>query len=311
MASISIGKQGLVRVLFTAADGKRKTIYLGKTPKKTAESIRIRIEHLANAAASQSPVDPETARWVASIGDDLHAKLAKIGLIPPRQLTSTVGEFVKEWLAGKEAAGFKPTSLLAWGQTVTELTKMFAPRPLAALTHADGEAFRAQLRGRGLRPTTIHKRLSHAKAMLEDAVRLTLIPANPFRHVKQRQGDPSERRKYVPVADAQRVIDHCPNLWWKLIAALARFGGLRTPSETFSLTWGDVDWERNRLRVTSPKTEDAGKPHRVIPLFPLLKPHLEAAFAAAKAGDVFIFPRSTATGRRGSADGMGRTCGRR
>jgi len=63
-----------------------------------------------------------------------------------------------------------------------------------------------------------------------------------------------------------------------------------------------VDWERNRLRVTSPKTEDAGKPHRVIPLFPLLKPHLEAAFAAAKAGDVFIFPekyRDRAKGKRG------------
>ena len=67
MASISINKQGLVRVLFTAADGKRKTIYLGKTPKKTAESIRIRIEHLANAAASQSPVDPgRPAGWPPS-----------------------------------------------------------------------------------------------------------------------------------------------------------------------------------------------------------------------------------------------------
>ena len=182
------------------------------------------------------------------------------------------------------------------------MSKLFPGRSLASLTHADGEAFRDALRKRGLRPTTIHKRLAHAKAMLEDAVRLSLIPTNPFRHVKQRQGDPSERRKYVPVADAQQVIDHCPNVWWKLMAALARFGGLRTPSESFSLTWGDVDWERNRLCVTSPKTEDAGKPHRIIPLLALLKPHLDAAFDAAAEGDVFIFPekyRKRAKGKRG------------
>ncbi len=80
--------------------------------------------------------------------------------------------------------------------------------------------------------------------------------------------------------------------------ALARFGGLRTPSEPFSFTWGDMDWERNRLSVPSPRTEDQGKGHRVIPLFPLLGPYLEAAFDAA----VFVMPeeyRRRAHGERG------------
>lgn len=34
----------------------------------------------------------------------------------------------------------------------------------------------------------------------------------------------------------QPVIGHCPNVWWRLLVALARFGGLRTPSEPFSFT---------------------------------------------------------------------------
>ncbi len=170
------------------------------------------------------------------------------------------------------------------------------------LTHADGEAYRAAMQARNLRSTTIHKRLGHARQMLEDAVRLGHIPANPWKHVRQRMGDVAERRAYVAVADVTRVIEHCPNVWWKLLVALARFGGLRIPSEAFSLTWGDVDWERERLSVPSPKTEHLGKSHRVIPLFPLLRPHLETAFEHAEEGAEHVFPadlRKRAEGERG------------
>lgn len=95
---------------------------------------------------------------------------------------------------------------------------------------------------------------------------------------------------YIRIADANRVIDHCPNINWRLLVALARFGGLRVPSEALSLSWGDVDWERGRLSVPSPKTEYLGKSHRVIPLFPLLRPHLDDAYEIAKEGSVHVFP---------------------
>src|SRR4029078_2084152 len=88
----------------------------------------------------------------------------------------------------------------------------------------------------------------------------------------------------------------------RLLVALARFGGLRIPSEAFSLTWGDVDWERGRLSIPSPKTEHSGKTHRVIPLVPLLCPHLEAAFAEADEETVYVFPeeyRRRVQGERG------------
>jgi integrase len=146
--------------------------------------------------------------------------------------------------------------------------------------------------------------------MLEDAVRLGHPSANPWKHVRQRSGDPSERRCYVPIADAERVIERCPSLLWRLLVALARFGGLRVPSEAFSLTWNDVDWERGRLSVPSPKTEHLGKPHHIIPLFPLLRPHLEAAFDQAPEGSTYIFPdewRERAAGDDGWAGANMRT----
>jgi integrase len=73
-----------------------------------------------------------------------------------------------------------------------------------------------------------------------------------------------------------------------LLFALVRFAGLRCPSEVFSLRWQDVDWERSRFTVTSPKTEHhEGKESRIIPIFEELRPHLEAAFDAAPDGAEF------------------------
>ncbi len=289
MASVSSDPNGRRRILFVAPDGSRKAIHLGRCDRKTAEAISRHVEALLAAKIGGQPIRPDTAAWLADIGEKLRDKLSALGLVESVQRVN-VGEFLASWLEGKKAMGHKPTSLRAWGRTVAGLVEQFGPRPLTGLVHADGEAFRNTLQGRGLRATTIHKRLGHARQMLEDAVRLGHIAANPWKHVRQRGGDPSERRAYVPLANVERVIDHCPNVWWRLLVGLARFGGLRVPSEAFSLTWGDVDWERGRLSVPSPKTEQLGKPHRVIPLFPLLRSHLEVAFEQAPEGSTYVFP---------------------
>jgi integrase len=270
-------------------DGARRSIRLGKISRKDAEGIRRHVEALLASKISGQPIPQPTAAWLASLGEPLRGRLARVGLVE-HQEQLTVDELLSSWLASKRSAGHKPTSLRAWGQTAAELSQLFGPRPLASLAHADGEAFRGAMQARGLRPTTIHKRLGHARAILEDAVRLGHLLTNPWKHVQQRAGNPAERRAYVSIADTLRVIEFCPNVWWKLLVALARFGGLRIPSEALSLTWDGVDWERGRLVVPSPKTEHLGRPHRVIPLFPLVRGPLEAAFEQAPEGAVYVFP---------------------
>ena len=47
--------------------------------------------------------------------------------------------------------------------------------------------------------------------------------------------------------------------------------GLRVPSEVLSLKWADVNLEKQRILVTSPKTEHhVGRESRDIPMFPEL-----------------------------------------
>jgi integrase len=93
----------------------------------------------------------------------------------------------------------------------------------------------------------------------------------------------------VPVETVERLIDATPSLEWKLLLAMARYLGLRVPSEPFLLTWDSVDWQLMVLRVPSPKTEVHGKPWRVVPIVPPVWPHLENLFEAAPPGRVYIF----------------------
>src|SRR5262249_42048182 len=71
-----------------------------------------------------------------------------------------------------------------------------------------------------------------------------------------------------------------------------RYGGLRCPSEHIALKWADVDWERSRFRVRSPKTANhADGGERWVPMFPELRLHLEEAFELAVPGAMHVITR--------------------
>ena len=69
------------------------------------------------------------------------------------------------------------------------------------------------------------------------------------------------------------------NLVCRVILGLSRYGGLRTPSETLSLRWDDIDWEMNWMSIPEPKVEHhAGHGIRSCPIFPELRSILDEAF---------------------------------
>jgi integrase len=143
---------------------------------------------------------------------------------------------------------------------------------------------------RRLRNTTIAKRLSHAKAMLEDAARWGLVAENPWRHVSHRGGNPAERRAYVPREVVLRLLDYCPNVYWQLLLVLSRFAGLRVPSEALSLEWQHIRWTEGKLIVPSPKTERQGKPFRVVPLFSIVREYLAKTRQHSPPDTLYVFP---------------------
>lgn len=122
------------------------------------------------------------------------------------------------------------------------------------------------------------------------ARRSRFILANPFDDVK-RGVIASDRTEYIDAATATLVIDAMKDSQWRLLVALARWGGLRVPSEPSLLKWGDINWAENRFRVHSPKTEHHhGGASRVVPIFPELRPYLEERFEEAEPGEEFVLP---------------------
>ena len=139
--------------------------------------------------------------------------------------------------------------------------------------------------------------------MFAAAKRRKLIYENPFADVRHGEGDPSGRQRFIDCEQTTRLLETAPDWIWRTIIALARYGGLRCPSEVLSLTWADVDWECERLRVVSPKTEHhAGKASRLVPMFPELRPYLDEAWEAAEKGQEYVVPskyRKAALGPEG------------
>lgn len=124
------------------------------------------------------------------------------------------------------------------------------------------------------------------------AVRRELIPRNPFDELQGRVRSNRQKMRFITPEVIQHAIESCPDGEWRLLVALARYGGLRTPSESLSLRWEDVDWEHSRITGHAPKTEHhPNGATRIVPLFRELKPYLEQVWEQAEPGTEYVITR--------------------
>ena len=122
--------------------------------------------------------------------------------------------------------------------------------------------------------------------MFAEAVRDRLIESSPFADQKGSSEANKDRHFFVDRKLTGEVLNACPDQDWRLVFALARFAGMRCPSEVTALRWSDVLWDKNRLRIESSKTG-----LRFCPIFPELRPILEGAFDAATPGALYCVGR--------------------
>jgi integrase len=292
MASIGSDSNGRKRILFVAGDGSRKTIRIGKATTRQAESFKLKVESLIGGTITGS-VDDEVSRWLAGLPDSLHDRLAAVGLVKPRNASNAaLGKFIDTFIASKPDA--KPHTLLNMQQVRRWLVDFFGEsHDLGSITAADAEDWRTFMLKGKLGENTIRRHVGRARQLFKAAIRRgTLRTANPFEGMAATVRADKSRQFFVTQETATKLIDACPDAQWKLMIALSRYGGLRTPSETLSLKWSDVDWDRNRIRVPSPKTEHhEGKESRLIPLFPELRRHLLDVFEQAEPGTEYVITR--------------------
>jgi integrase len=303
MASIARDKNGNRRILFVAPDGKRPTIRLGKKSLEFAREVKNKVEKLLEAKLLKRAMPAELAEWVADLEPWLAKKLARVGLIPkPEDKAALVlRPFIKAYV--DERTDVKPATKEVWRQGEMGLIEFFGgDKPLGEVTPGDADRYKLHLIGKKLAPMTVRKRLQFATMIFRAAVRRRLIAESPFADVSIKASMPN-RERFITADETAKLLKACPNTDWRGIVALARYGGLRCPSEVLSLRWQDIDWDAGRIVVTSPKTEHhPGKGTRAIPLFPELRLVLAEAFDLAPEGAVYVVDermRASAQGKAG------------
>jgi integrase len=292
MASVCCEGNGRRYIQANELPGRPK-VRLGRVSEKVAESIRSKVEALIAAQASGQPIDPETAAWLARISSELHGRLAQLGLAQARgdrpdaaSLTSVLDAYISR------RAKLKPNTLRNYKTSRRLLEEHFGKdRPLGSINAGHARDYREWLVSK-YAMATVAREIKRARQFWEYAKDCRIISENPFAKVKAGSQKNSGRKHFVSVETIAAVIEACPDAEWRLIVAMARYGGLRMPSELVGLTWDRIDWDNGWFTVDVPKKEHLdGQAQRRVPIFPELRPFLEQAFDAAPEGSMYVAPR--------------------
>ena len=318
MASIATDKRGNRRIQFTHPNGERKTVYLGNVEMTVAETVKKKIKTIVDSISFKGDIDPDIPRWLA-IHPKLATKLAKVGLVtaaatalPDKGIL--LATFIDRYIAKRTDA--KPNTHRTWRQTrALLLEQMGSRRKVADVTELDAKEFHGWLSSTKKAPTKAHpetdvrrfapssvtKYTALAGQVFAAAVDARLIKADPFRGIKLGRKSNKERQQFIHRDVIDPVLERCIDPEMKLVIALARYGGLRIPSELDGLLWEHVDRDRNRILITSPKTEHhEGGATREIPLFPELVPYLDGWLKELPkvCGHIFVSNRQSESGWR-------------
>lgn len=286
------------RLQFVAPNGDRKAIRLGEMKASEAERVREQVDALVKCAKYGLSLDEKLAGWLNGLhskSPKVYAKLVRDGLAPRRAddpaiaPAPTVRKFIDGYLQGRKS-DVKPRTLSVAQQdadSLCEFLDTLRPVPsLAEVNRGTAKDYFSWLKANGYAEATISRRIVRCREFFADAIDRELIAKNPFAKFKAGSQENKAREFFITREMTEKLLGACPDGQWRLIVALARYGGLRTPSETLALTWDDIDWDRGRIRITSTKTaHHKGKGERLIPLFPELRQHLNEAWDLLEPGD--------------------------
>ena len=293
MASVTTEKRNgrtRYRICWRDGDKRRKSLRLSGDigNKKDADGIARKVTAIVSANISRRSLDNAVAEWLAEIGDDLHSKLAEAGLVEPRQ-SATLGEFLSGYIDARKSE-VEPRTIVSFQATQGKMLVHFGEAfSLRDISESDAHDWRQSLFAT-LSPTTIAGHVKRAKQFFSHANRMRYIESNPFAELVAGSQANDSRKAFIDRATIDSVIEYAPDAEWRLLIALARYGGLRNPSETLRLRWQDVNWSERRILVTSKKTKRY-KPYRTIPLFPELERYLIEAHEVASEGAVYCIER--------------------
>ena len=157
----------------------------------------------------------------------------------------TVEELLSRYLS---VALSNPVTIRETRHHAAHFLRLFRDRQAARLTCDDALRFIEAQRARGLRQTTINRRVSILRAALRWGVRMGLLAQDPLAGLRLPKA--SSRRVPPPTPLELRRIFRVAAPHLQRVIVIGAYCGPRIgPSELFRLRWRDVDLERGVIRM--------------------------------------------------------------
>jgi integrase len=266
----------------------RKSIHLGRINATQAKWIGDRIEELR--LASMLNVSPSQKALDWANGSSLLPKLTELGLVrKPKIDSKSIADWWDVYINSRTdlAAG----SLKGWQTAKVHAVAFFGSEPMASINVMEAKQVVRDLSAR-YASTHAKKIVERISAVFQSAVDAGQISENPFKGVGVKGAKHKEESKfYLEKSIADKVLEKCQIPELRVLFALARYGGLRTPTEPISLTWTNVDFTKQRMTFTDSKKK---KP-RTTPLFLEVETELLALRKLAPLDQEFVIDRARAS----------------
>ena len=269
-------KGGTVYDIQFYVTNSRKEKFYGFTDKRRAERFGDKLDALVSSKKTGLNA-PDVTEWLATLAESdpkNYDKLVKWGLAPRRAVCGTLAELIALFT---EDPQIKERTTKGRQTVGSRLIRLFgADRKVNTLTKEDANQFLKSMM-ETLAPATWKRDIRRVKQCFNLALELGWIAENPFKHLKGGESVNTSRQFFVSLDDSKRILEACPNAEMRLIFSLARFGGLRIPSELRFMEWNDIDLTGSRFTVKIPKKtgkreQERGEfETRAVPMFPELR----------------------------------------
>lgn len=168
----------------------------------------------------------------------------------PSQIT--VSDYLDQWYEFYCKPNLKYNTQVGYLRIIEgHLKPRFGKYRLKAITPAILQEYANDLKMRGLSKSHITGILSVFGAAMDYAVHpLHHLTSNPMRYIKYPKVERKPRERIIlTLEEWQKIIERFPaGSRFHIPLLIGFYTGLRI-SETFALTWDDIDWEKRELRV--------------------------------------------------------------